>query len=98
MVSQEALPVGSIESRIICAETDSPYVSAAAAAVSCKEQIYRTYFVRQKVGKNSRALVSIWLWHRSIVWSVFLVLRTPALLDPFSEDDEYFTDYSSLLF
>lgn len=43
-LSREATPVGRAESRIICAETDSPYVSAAAAAaVGCEEQIYRTY-------------------------------------------------------
>lgn len=86
-MSQEATPVGSIESRIICAETDTPYVSAAAAAVSRKEQIYRTYFVRQETANNSQGLVSIWVWHRTVFWSVFgavfLLLRT--LLDPFSE-------------
>lgn len=86
-MSQEATPVGSIESRIICAETDTPYVSAAAAAVSRKEQIYRTYFVRQETANNSQGLVSIWVWRRTVFWSVFgavfLLLRT--LLDPFSE-------------
>lgn len=51
----------------------------------CKEQIYRTYFLRQEVAKNSqRPFQSSF---GTVPWFgvSFLVLRTLALLDPFGE-------------
>lgn len=60
MVSRKATPVGSIESPIICAETDSPYVSAAAAAaVSLQRANLQNIFFETGGGQEFTAAVSI---------------------------------------